>query len=67
MRFQDVVAANGKIANRFLLCSVTGRAARSFQVAGQLSSTVITTALHRVSEGPVIRPRPKKGAFARAA
>jgi hypothetical protein len=59
-RSEAVIAANGKVANRYLLCSVTGRAARSFQVAGKLSSQAITEALHMVGEGDVIRPQAVK-------
>jgi hypothetical protein len=47
-RSEAVIAAKGKVANRYLLCSVAGRAARSFQIAGKLSSQAITEAFHLV-------------------
>ena len=59
-RSEAVIAANGKVANRYLLCSVAGRAARSFQIAGKLSSQAITEALHMVGEGEVIRTKALK-------
>jgi hypothetical protein len=55
-RSQAVNAANGKIANRYFLCSVTGRAARGLQVSGRLSSQAITQALQLVGQGEVMRP-----------
>ena len=59
-RSAAVIAANGKVANRYLLCSVAGKAARNFQIAGKLSSQAITEALHMVSEGEVVRPKSLK-------
>jgi hypothetical protein len=59
-RSEAVNAANGKVANRYLLCSVAGRAARGLQVSGKLSSEAITEALHMVGEGEVIRTKAVK-------
>jgi hypothetical protein len=59
-RSEAVNAANGKVANRYLLCSVAGRAARGLQVTGKLSSQAITEALHLVGEGEIIRTKPVK-------
>jgi hypothetical protein len=59
-RSEALNAANGKVANRYLLCSVAGRAARSFQIAGKLSSQAITEALHMVGDGNVIRTKALK-------
>ena len=53
-RSEAVIAARGKVSNRYLLCSVAGRAARSFQIAGKLSSQAITEALHMVGEGEIL-------------
>ena len=53
-RSQAVIAARGKVSNRYLLCSVAGRAARTFQIAGKLSSQAITEALHMVGEGEIL-------------
>jgi len=55
-RSQAVNAANGKVANRYFLCSVTGRAARELQVSGKLSSQAISEALQLVSDGEVMQP-----------
>jgi hypothetical protein len=55
-RSEAVIAAEVKVANRYLLCSVAGKAARSFQVGGQLSSQAISEALHLVGQGEVVRP-----------
>ena len=55
-RSQAVNAANDKVANRYLLCSVAGRAARGLQVSGKLSSQAITEALKLVGEGEVMQP-----------
>ncbi len=49
-RSEAVNAANGKVANRYLLCSVAGRAARGLQVSGKLSSQAITEAFHLVGD-----------------
>jgi len=59
-RSEAVNAANGKVANRYLLCSVAGRAARGLQVTGKLSSQAITEALHLVGEGEVMRTKAVK-------
>lgn len=59
-RSEAVNAANGKVANRYLLCSVAGRAARGLQVTGKLSSQAITEALHLVGAGEVIRTKAVK-------
>jgi len=59
-RSEAVNAANGKVANRYLLCSVAGRAARGLQASGKLSSQAITEALHMVGEGEVIRTKAVK-------
>jgi hypothetical protein len=59
-RSQAVNAAHGKVANRYLLCSVAGRAARGLQVSGKLSSQAITEALHLVGEGDVLRTKAVK-------
>ena len=59
-RSEAVNAANGKVANRYLLCSVAGRAARGLQVSGKLSSQAIAEALHMVGEGEVIRTKAVK-------
>jgi hypothetical protein len=56
-RSEAVNTANGKVANRYLLCSVAGRAARGLQVTGKLSSQAITEALHLVGEGGIIRTK----------
>ena len=59
-RSEAVIAARGKVANRYLLCSVAGGAARGLQISGKLSSQAITDALHLVGEGEVIRTKPLK-------
>ena len=59
-RSEAVIAARGKVANRYLLCSVAGRAARGLQISGKLSSQAITDALHLLGEGEVIRTKPLK-------
>jgi hypothetical protein len=56
-RSEAVNAANGKVANRYLLCSVAGRAARGLQVSGKLSSQAITEALYLVGEGEIIQTK----------
>jgi len=59
-RSEAVNAASGKVANRYLLCSVAGRAARGLQVTGKLSSQAITEALHLVGKGEMIRTKAVK-------
>jgi hypothetical protein len=59
-RSAAVNTASGKVANRYLLCSVAGRAARGLQVTGKLSSQAITEALHLVGKGEVIRTKAVK-------
>jgi hypothetical protein len=56
-RSEAVNFANGKVANRYLLCSVAGRAARGLQVTGKLSSQAITEALQLVGKGETIAPK----------
>jgi hypothetical protein len=55
------------VANRYLLCSVAGRAARGLQVTGKLSSQAITEALQLVGEGETIATKALHGNFPLAA
>ena len=66
-RSEAVIAAHGKVANRYLLCSVAGKAARNFQIAGKLSSQAITEALHMVGNGEIIRTKALQGKLPLAA
>ena len=66
-RSEAVIAANGKVPNRYLLCSIAGRAARTFQISGKLSSQAITEAFHLLGKGEPIGSNATRRAFPLAA